>query len=598
MKHDDELTAIIEDVLASMTPDEVVARLDAAGIASARLRTPAEFAAHPQLAARDRWREADTPGGLGADAAPAGHRARPPGGHGRGPGPGPAHRSRPGRIPTWENSIMTTVELPRYQHVIDGRRVEAAAGQRYDSVDPYLGAPWASAADGDAADVDLAVAAARRALGGPWGQLTGFGRAALMRRLGDLIARDADRLAEIETRDTGKLLREMRGQLGTIPQWFSYFSGLADKLEGTTIPGDKPNFLVYTRREPAGVVGAIVPWNSPLLLLCWKLAPALAAGCTMVAKPSDYSPASAVELAALMDEAGFPPGVFNVVTGFGPAVGKALAAHPDVDKIAFTGSTAVGAQVAAAAAQNITGVLLELGGKSAHLVFDDADLDAACNGVLAGVFAATGQTCMAGSRLLVSRTVHDALVDKIAERARSIRLGDPKAADTEMGPVATEPQYRKVLSFLEGAAGEGATVTAGGQPDDALGGFFVQPTVLTGVKPTMTVACEEVFGPVLSVIPFDTEEEAIALANDSRYGLAGAVWTKDIHRGHRVAHAMRTGTVWINAYRVVGPDVPFGGYGLSGLGRENGIEAVHEYTVTKAIWVELTGGTRDPFTLG
>ncbi len=258
----------------------------------------------------------------------------------------------------------TSTALPRYQLVIDGRRVEAASGQRYDSVDPYLGAPWASAADGGAADVDLAVAAARRALAGPWGQLTGFGRATLMRRLGDLIARDADRLAEIETRDTGKLLREMRGQLGTIPQWFSYFSGLADKIEGTTIPGDKPNFLVYTRREPAGVVAAIVPWNSPLLLLCWKLAPALAAGCTMVAKPSDYSPASAVELAALMEEAGFPPGVFNVVTGFGPAVGKALAAHPDIDKIAFTGSTAVESKVAAAAAANITGVLLELGGKS------------------------------------------------------------------------------------------------------------------------------------------------------------------------------------------------------------------------------------------
>jgi (Z)-2-((N-methylformamido)methylene)-5-hydroxybutyrolactone dehydrogenase len=493
---------------------------------------------------------------------------------------------------------MTTAERARYQLVIDGQRTEAASGQRYDSVDPYLGSAWASAADGDAADVNAAVAAARRALDGEWGKLTGFGRARLMRKLGDLIARDADRLAEIETRDTGKLLREMRGQLGSIPEWFYYFSGLADKLEGTTIPGDKPNFLVYTRREPAGVVAAIVPWNSPLLLLCWKLAPALAAGCTMVAKPSDYSPASAVELAALMDEAGFPPGVFNVVTGFGPAVGKALAAHPDVDKVAFTGSTAVGAQVAAAAAQNITGVLLELGGKSAHIVFDDADLDAACNGVLAGVFAATGQTCMAGSRLLVSRTVHDALVEKITERARGIKLGDPKAAETEMGPVATEPQYRKVLSFLDGASAEGATVAAGGHADSGLGGFFVQPTVLTGVKPTMTVACEEVFGPVLSVIPFDTEEEALALANDTRYGLAGAVWTKDIHRGHRVAHAMRTGTVWINAYRVVGPDVPFGGYGLSGLGRENGIEAVHEYTVTKAIWVELSGGTRDPFTIG
>ncbi|MDQ2815894.1 MAG: aldehyde dehydrogenase, partial [Actinomycetota bacterium] len=447
-------------------------------------------------------------------------------------------------------------------------------------------------------DVDRAVAAARQALAGPWGQLTGFGRAALMRRLAGLIERDAGRLAEVETRDTGKLLREMRGQLGAIPQWFYYFSGLADKLEGSTIPGDKANFLVYTRREPAGVVAAIVPWNSPLLLLTWKLAPALAAGCTMVAKPSDHSPASAVELAALMDEAGFPPGVFNVVTGTGPAAGQALAGHPGVDKVAFTGSTAVGAEVARAAAANITGVLLELGGKSAHLVFDDADLDAACNGVLAGVFAATGQTCMAGSRLLVARPVHDALVERITRRAAAIRLGDPRADDTEMGPVATGPQYRKVLSFLDSAAREGATIAAGGHPDKRLGGYFVQPTVLTGVKPTMTVACEEVFGPVLAVIAFDTEPEAIALANDSRYGLAGAVWTKDIHRGHRVAHALRTGTVWINAYRVVGPDVPFGGYGLSGLGRENGIDAVHEYTQTKAIWVELTGGTRDPFTLG
>jgi acyl-CoA reductase-like NAD-dependent aldehyde dehydrogenase len=496
------------------------------------------------------------------------------------------------------DTTPATADLRRYQLIINGEHAEAASGQRFDSVDPFLGASWATAADGDARDVDLAVSAAREALAGPWGQLSGFGRARLMRRLGDILTRDADQLAEVETRDTGKLLREMRGQLASIPDWFYYFAGLADKLEGTTIPSDKSNFLVYTRREPAGVIAAIVPWNSPLLLLCWKLAPALAAGCTVVAKPSDYSPASAVELADKMAEAGFPPGVFNVVTGFGPAVGKALAAHPDVDKVAFTGSTAVGAEVAKAAAGNITGVLLELGGKSAHVVFADADLDATCNGVLAGVFAATGQTCMAGSRLLVQREVHDALVARIVDRAGSIRLGDPRDLETEMGPLATEPQYRKVLSFFASAAADGATVAAGGRPEERLGGYFVQPTVLTGVTPGMSVAGEEVFGPVLAVLPFDTEDEAVALANSTRYGLAGAVWTKDIHRGHRVAHALRAGTVWINAYRVVGPDVPFGGYGMSGIGRENGIDAVREYTQTKAIWVELTGGTRDPFTLG
>jgi (Z)-2-((N-methylformamido)methylene)-5-hydroxybutyrolactone dehydrogenase len=495
-------------------------------------------------------------------------------------------------------TATATDALPRYQMVVDGRAADAASGRTYATLDPYRGQPWATVPDGDAADVDLAVAAARGALSGPWGQSSGFARAKLLRRLGDLIARDADALAAVETRDSGKLLREMRGQLATLPEWFWYFAGLADKLEGATIPSDRPNFLVYTRHEPVGVVGAIVPWNSPLLLLCWKLAPALAAGCSFVAKPSDHTPVSAIQLAGLLAEAGFPPGVFNVVTGFGPAVGRALAGHPGIDRLAFTGSTATGIQVAHAAADNLTRVSLELGGKSAQVVFDDADLDAAANGVIAGVFAATGQTCMAGSRLLVQRRVHDALVRRIAARAEAIRLGDPTAPDTEMGPLAHQAQYEKVLGFLASAADDGATVAAGGSAAESLGGFFVRPTVLTGVAPSMAVACEEIFGPVLSVLPFDTEEEAVALANDSRYGLAGGVWTKDVHRAHRVAHRLRAGTVWINAYRVVAPNVPFGGYGMSGIGRENGIEAVREYTETKAVWVELTGGTRDPFTLG
>ncbi|MDT7725505.1 MAG: (Z)-2-((N-methylformamido)methylene)-5-hydroxybutyrolactone dehydrogenase [Actinomycetota bacterium] len=486
----------------------------------------------------------------------------------------------------------------RYRMVIDGARVEARSGARFDSIDPYAQSAWASAPDGDAADVDAAVSAARAALSGPWGALTGFGRAALMRRLGDLVARDAERLALLETRDSGKLLREMAGQLAYIPQWFYYYSGLADKLEGSSIPSDKPNFFAYTRREPVGVVAAIVPWNSPLLLLTWKLAPALAAGCTFVVKPSDHTPVTAIELAALIEEAGFPPGVFNVVTGAGPATGKALASHPDVDKVAFTGSTTTGISVAHAAADNLSRVTLELGGKSAQVVFPDADLDAAANGVIAGVFAASGQTCMAGARLLVHRSVHDELVAKIVTRAEKIVLGDPADPATEMGPMANAPQFDKVSGMLETARAEGATVASGGGPDGGLGGFFIRPTVLTGVAPASEVVREEVFGPVLAVLPFETEDEAVALANSSRYGLAASVWTKDIHRGHRIAHRLRAGTVWINAYRTVGPDVPFGGVKFSGLGRENGIEAVYEYTETKSVWVELSGDTRDPFTLG
>lgn len=500
------------------------------------------------------------------------------------------------------NPIPGDGELPtvlsRYQMVIDAGRVDAVSGKEFSTEDPYRGQPWATVPDAGSEDVDLAVAAARRALLGPWGKLTGSERARLLRLLGDLVARDAARLAAIETRETGKLLREMSGQLGALPEWFYFFAGLADKLQGAAIPTDKANYLVYTRHEPVGVVAAIVPWNSPLLLLAWKLAPALAAGCTVVAKPSEYTPTSALELMSLIEEAGFPPGTVNVITGLGSKVGQALTAHPGINKIAFTGSTLVGTQIAKAAADHLTRLTLELGGKSAHLVFADADLDAAANGVVAGVFAATGQTCMAGSRLLVQRDIHDDLVQRVVARAETIKLGDPSDQATEMGPIANPEQYRRVLNMVNQARESGADVVAGGEADTSLGGYFFKPTVLTNVRRDDYIVQEEVFGPVLAVLPFDSEDEAIEMANESRYGLAAAVWTKDIHRGHRVAHRLRAGSVWINAYRTVSPSVPFGGYGLSGIGRENGIDVIREYTETKAVWVELTGSTRDPFTLG
>lgn len=493
-----------------------------------------------------------------------------------------------------------TGEIQTLQMLIGNEWVDASDGAHFDTINPFTGKTWASAPEAGAADVDKAVAAARAALEGPWGTMSPSDRGALMRRLAQLIADHSEELALIETTDNGKVLRETTGQIAGIPATYHYFAGAADKIQGHTISPPQTNFFTYTQPRPVGVVGAILPWNSPLFLLASKLAPALAAGCTFVAKPAEQTPASTLAFARLVLEAGIPPGVFNVVTGAG-ATGAALAAHPGVDKITFTGSSETGKRVMKSAADHIAAVTLELGGKSPNIVFADADVEAAVNGIVAGIFAATGQTCIAGSRLLVARELHDEIVEKVIERARTIQMGDPRDLDTEMGPIAFAEQLEKVCSYVDIAVGEGAKVAYGGsRPDTAelANGYFHQPTVLTGVTNDMRVAREEIFGPVLSVLTFDGEDEAVQIGNDTSYGLAAGIWTKDVQRAHRVAQRLNAGTIWVNAYRTLAYNVPYGGFKQSGIGRENGLEGLGEYLQTKSVWVELSGQSRDPFKLG
>jgi acyl-CoA reductase-like NAD-dependent aldehyde dehydrogenase len=492
-------------------------------------------------------------------------------------------------------------DLPRYRMFIGGVWTDAASGEWFESFDPYAGKPWALIARGGASDVESAVAAAHTAFtSGDWPKMKATQRGALLRRLGDLIARDAEKLAILEVRDNGKLLAEMGGQLRYLPQWYYYYGGLADKIEGAVIPIDKPDMLNFTRHEPVGVVAAITPWNSPLLLTSWKLAPALAAGCTLVLKPSEHTSASILEFCKLIEEAGFPKGVVNVVTGFGAEVGAPLVAHPKVAKVAFTGGDASGQKVYEAAARGLKKVTLELGGKSPNIVFDDAALDDAVKGVVSGIFAATGQTCIAGSRLLVQRSIESEFVDKLVALAGTARMGNPLSLETQVGPVTTRPQYEKILGYVEVAKGEGAHLALGGRPADRPecgSGWFIEPTIFTGVDNRMRIAQEEVFGPVLSVIPFDDEDDAIAIANDSPYGLAAGVWTSSIKRAIRASERLEAGTVWVNTYRAVSYMSPFGGYKRSGLGRENGQEAIWDYLQTKSVWISTASEVPNPFVL-
>ena len=488
--------------------------------------------------------------------------------------------------------VAEFLDKPR-KMLIDGKWVNAASGKTFPTYNPATGEILAQVAEGDKADIDAAVRAARKAFdSGPWRRLTSSERGKLVWRLADLLEQHTEEFALLESLDNGKPLTVARAaDVPLAVDMFRYMAGWATKLEGTTIPISVPYtpdavYHAYTLREPVGVVGQVIPWNFPLLMAAWKLAPALASGCTVVLKPAEQTPLSALRLGELIGEAGFPDGVVNIVPGYGETAGAALAAHDLVDKIAFTGSTEVGKLIVHAAAGNLKKVSLELGGKSPNVVFKDADLDGAISGSASAIFFNHGQCCCAGSRLYVERPVYDQVVDGVAARAKKIRVGSGLEPTTQMGPLVSEEQLQRVCNYLDLGVSEGAKAVTGGKK---LGdkGYFVEPTVLVNTRENMRVVQEEIFGPVVAAIPFDDPEEILLRANDSVYGLAAGIWTKDISKAHRLAAGLRAGTVWINCYNIFDAALPFGGYKQSGWGREMGKDVLELYTQTKAVCARL-----------
>lgn len=482
------------------------------------------------------------------------------------------------------NLCRSSADDHAYAMLIDGDWVARTGSRTFQCVDPYTEESWGTLPQADAADVDRAVTAARRAFDHDgWPQTSAPQRAALLRRLAQLIETHADALTYQQIRENGKLVSEMRPGTDLIARACYYYAGLAESLAGRTL--QTQGFTTFTVREPLGVIAAVTPWNSPLLLLGWKLFPALAAGNTVVVKPSEVTPTSTLLLAELVMEAGFPRGVVNVVTGYGDPTGSALIQHRGVDKIAFTGSTAAGRAVAHAAAERCARVSLELGGKSPNIVFADANIPAAVEGVIAGIFAATGQTCVAGSRVLVERPVYDEVVARLVRRARELEPGDPLEHTTRLGPVASRAQLEKVLGYFALAREQGLELLTGGRRLDRRG-FFLEPTVYGKVSNSCRLAREEIFGPVAALMPFEGEDEAVALANDSDFGLAAGIWTENLRRAHRMVSRVRAGTVWVNNYRQITYGVPFGGFRQSGIGRELGPDALEEYTEVKSVWID------------